>query len=285
MALVVHVGAHKTGTSLIQKYFRDRAPDFSNSKVALVPRGDCNQLIGWGSALIDSPLLLRDRLEDELSAEPNSIVVSHENTLGRPFMTGHSGLYPHATAHLEALAEVLRGMDVRIVFYVREIPDFVESYYLQTIHEGAWHSFDEWYEGIDGASLSWNPVVNSLDRVFGAKSSIVVDFGEIKYGQDEFLSRFMIRSGIPLPPKVRYKPRRNASISEVGLEIALRVNPFLENREHRSAMRKFLQEYFSNATGPRARPMPNEVRESLINQTHSEYSALRARSEATLPMQ
>ena len=52
--IVVHVGAHKTGTSLIQKYMRDKPEQLTPFGVRAVSRSDTNTLIGWGQALIDT---------------------------------------------------------------------------------------------------------------------------------------------------------------------------------------------------------------------------------------
>jgi hypothetical protein len=278
MPVILHIGAHKTGTSLVQKYFRDRAGDFVNSRVTAVSRSDTNRLIGWGEVLLEKPGRIRRRIEAEQRSEPDAIVISHENTLGRPFVDGRSAVYPDAAELSKALAAAVDGIDARAVFYVRPMADFVESYYLQTVHEGAWHSFEEWFETVDLEQLTWTPVIEAIEDAFGASNTVIGDFTEVKEGQEEFLRRFMVRTQVPLPPKVHYKPRRNASVSQVGLEIARSINPHLQTREQRSATRKFLQEHFSNATGERARPMPPDVRAEIERRTADEYAALAARS-------
>ncbi len=282
MSVVLHLGAHKTGTSLIQKYFRDRAGDFVGHRVTAVSRSDTNRLIGWGDMVRDKPMRLRHRLEAELRREPDVVLVSHENSLGRPFDPETPGVYPHAAELAEALASATDGLDVSVVFYFRPMADFVESYYLQTIHEGAWHGFDEWYATVDPESLSWRPVVAALDRAFGAERTILGDFSEISDGQNEFLTRFIQRADIPLPPAVRYQPRRNASISELGLDIARTVNPLLTSKAQRRATRQFLQENFSNVDGDRARPMSAADREHLTQMFASEAEDLTHRSRAGL---
>ena len=47
----LHVGAHKTGTSLIQKFFRDEVAPAATLPIAVVGRADTNRLIGWGQQL------------------------------------------------------------------------------------------------------------------------------------------------------------------------------------------------------------------------------------------
>lgn len=284
MSTVLHVGAHKTGTSLVQKYFRDRIDDFDPGAVTAIPRSDTNRLIGWGEVPQQHPLRLRRRIEAELRKGPEVVLVSHENALGRPKVDGKVGLYPECAATANALAAATEGLNVTVVFYVRPVADFVESYYLQTIHEGAWHSFDEWFVDIDASQLSWSPVIDALDSAFGADRTIIGDFNEVKAGQNEFLASFMRRAGIRSPSTVRYKPRRNSSISSKGLEIARNINPYAVSKEQRVATRKFLQEHFSNVGGERARPMPAEVRSDLDSQFSAEYQLLAERSRSSIKL-
>jgi hypothetical protein len=277
MRAVIHVGAHKTGTSLVQKYVRDN-PELNGAlRLAVIGRGDANRLVGWGGHLQERPELLRNRLEKEAARRPVAIFLSHENTLGRPFLPDRPGLYPDAPRSAEALAKICDGFDTQVVFYVRPVPDFLESYYLQTVHEGAWHSFPEWYGSLTGTH-TWTPVVEALEAPFGPEQVILGDFAEISAGQNEFLRRFMTRAGLPQPPVIDYAPVRNASISARGLEIALDINRHLRSSKERQATRKFLQQYFSNRKDARARPMPDELRRSLTEQTTAEYQALAARA-------
>ncbi len=277
MRTVLHVGAHKTATSLIQKYFRDEVAPAANLPIAVVGRSDTNQLIGWGQHLEQRPDRLRERLEGELHTK-QYVLVSHENTLGRPFDPEVSGLYPHADRLSKALLDISDPFDPLVVFYIRPLADFVESFYLQTVHQGSTSSFEEWFATIDHTGLSWTSVVEALEKSFGSDRVVVGDFREISEGQDSYLSSFFRLTGLPTPGKVRYRPVRNASVSVAGLELALRMNAFLETKEQRRAARTFLQTHFSNLSGERARPMPPDVRDMLTRQDAAGYEALAQRS-------
>lgn len=281
MRAVIHVGAHKTGTSLVQKYFRDNPALNGALGLAIIGRGDANRLVGWGKQMHERPELLRGRLEQEAAKRPSLIFLSHENTLGRPFLPDRPGLYPDAARSAAALAKICDGFDTYVVFYVRPVPEFLESYYLQTIHEGAWHSFPEWYGSLAGTH-TWTPAVTALEQAFGSDRVILGDFHEIAAGQNDFLRWFMTRAGLPQPPEIDYPPVRNASISARGLEIAIGINRHLRSAKERQATRKFLQQYFSNRDDERARPMPEDVRRAVTDQTAAEYQALAARAAASL---
>jgi len=278
MKIVYHVGAHKTGSSLVQTYLRRSAHRRVASGAAVIPRHHTNELIGWGNTVLRQPDRLRRRIEAEARREPTVLVISHERTLGRPFEQNTSGLYPRASDVVEALARVSDGFETKIVMYVRPIADFVESYYLQTIHEGASHTFDAWLAGIDTESLAWGPVVDQLDEAFGPQAVAVGDFREIESGQNFFLRNFLERAEIVPWTTVRYRYRSNPSISSAGLELALKRNSALNTVEERRAWRTYLQTHFSNLDGPRARPMPPDITDRLTSMTAVEYELLARRA-------
>ena len=282
MRVVIHVGAHKTGTSLVQRYFSDQPRKTRARGIGLITRDDAsNRLVGWGDKVHDHPEDLRGRLEQEMARRPSVVFMSLENTLGRPFLTDRPGLYPDASRGAEGLAKACDGLDTQVVFYVRPIVDFLESYYLQTVQQGAWHSFQDWYETLTGPHF-WTPAVSALDQAFGADRVIMGDFAEIALGQNQFLRQFMTRAGLPQPPTVDYAAVRNRSISARGLEIALSINPHLRSASERRETRLFLQKHFSNQLEDRARPMPEDLRRSVQEQTAAEYEALAARAAAAL---
>ena len=282
MRVVIHVGAHKTGTSLVQRYFSDQPQKTRARGIGLITREDAsNRLVGWGDKVSDRPEDLRSRLQEEMAKQPSVVFMSLENTLGRPFLPDRPGLYPDAARGAEGLAKACDGLDTHVVYYVRPIVEFLESYYLQTVQQGAWHSFQDWYATLDGPHF-WTPAVNALDDAFGADRVRMGDFAEIALGQNQFLQQFMTRAGLPQPPTVDYEPVRNRSLSARGLEIALSINPHLSSASERRETRLFLQKHFSNQLEDRARPIPEDLRQSVQDQTAAEYEALAARAAAAL---
>ena len=278
MRVVIHVGAHKTGTSLVQRYFNEDPQRTQALGIGFINRYDSSQLIGWGNK---PPEGLRSRLEEETAKRPSVVLTSQENALGRPFLPGRPGLYPDAPQGAENLAKGCDGFDTHVVFYVRPIADFLESFYLQTIHQGESHSFQDWYDSLSGPH-QWTPAVEALEHAFGADRVIIGDFTEITAGQNQFLRQFMTRSGIPQPPTVDYERIENPSISGRGLQIALGINPHLNTARERRVTRLFLQKHFSNQVEDRARPMPEELRRSVTDQMAAEYERLAARAAAGL---
>lgn len=250
--IVVHVGAHKTGTSLIQKYMRDKPEQLTPFGVRAVSRSDTNTLIGWGQALIDTPALLADRLELEIrEPEARYVIASHENTLGRPHLPSGDHLYPEAATRIAALAGILRRHDARVIMYLRPQASFLESYYLQLVQQGQSFTFDQWLDRVDFTRVSWRPVVEMLREALGPGRVVIGDFEEIRSGQESFLAQFFSRVDSAITVSPHYKAKRNLSISDKGLRIALAANPHLRAASEKKQMRDFLQKHFSNEKYPR----------------------------------
>jgi hypothetical protein len=273
--IILHVGAHKTGTSLVQKFLRDQPAQVAPLGIRSIGRGDSDQLIGWGGIVVDSPGRLRERLEAEV-AGPGArfVVVSHENTLGKPIQRGGGHLYPEAPRKIVGLAAAVEGFEVRVVYYLRSQAAFLESYYLHLIQIGEFFGFEEWLDRVDLEAVSWAPVVEGLVEAFGEDRVAVGDFEEIRLGQEEFLRRFFLRVDPGLEVSPQYGAKRNFSIGEKGMHLALAINPHLRTPEERRATRKFLQRYFSNADHPRPRLFTDEQKAWLENRYHTENQHL-----------
>lgn len=278
--VVVHVGAHKTGTSLVQKYLTANATALRRRRVYFVSRTAMSGYVGWGEKLLDDPAPLADRVRRVLrSPWCKVLVASHENTLGRPFVTGGRQLYPRSHEVIGALADLLRGYPAKVIVSIRPQADFLESYYLQTIHEGGHERFATWLDRIDLDAISWAPLVHDLVDTFGQDRVEVVDFRLIGMGQEAYLGHFFSRidrrysslgSG--------YTTVKNPSISEKGLQMALAANPELRSTGERRLMRKFLQEHFSNTRYPRPVLLDQEQREWLEQRYGAEYETLVSRT-------
>jgi hypothetical protein len=273
--IVYHVGAHKTGTSLVQSYLAQNRRELRKQGVTYLTRG---VLEGWVRGLdgeSDEPEALSRRLDEAFLRRPKGVVVaSYENTIGPPFAAKTPGLYPRAEERVAALREVLADYSAKVLLSIRPQSSFLESYYLQTVQQGDYLTWAEWFEKLDLEQLSWRPLVDTLVSAFGRNAVEVIDFATIREGALAYLRGFLDR----VDPGVRLDdaeaPRDNASLSDKGLRIALAANPHLTSREERVALRKFLQEYFPNSRYPRPVLMSEGDRAKLDARYGAEYAQL-----------
>lgn len=282
--VVYHLGAHKTGSSLLQKFMRDNRDVLRRHHIYYLSRSEMNDYVGWGKKLLMRPTLLEHRIADAF-ADPRyrTLITSHENTLGPPFKPGAPHLYPRGPELVEQLARVLGRWTSRAILYIRPQDEFVESYYLQRVHQGHRQTFAEWLEEVDLDALSWRPVADALMEHFGPDRVDIVDFGLIREGQDAFIADFFRRVEPDNEIDPRYGAVRNASVSEKGLRIALAANKHLRSDWERKALRKFLQKHFSNQAYPRPVLFTDDEKQHLRATYAREYEELTGRSLVATP--
>lgn len=251
-----HIGAHKTGTSLVQRHLERCPESYRDHGVDFIVRDEMSRLVSWGEALVDRPELLESRLS-RFAADSNlhALFGSYENLIGRPFVTGQPGLYPSARTNLAAIAEITgrigAGVTTKVFLSIRRQSEFLESCYLQAVHQGSAQTFVEWLGTIDLDRLAWRPVVMAMVDLFGREHVEIVDFELVRAGQGGYVGRFMRVIDPAFDDRFEPPTRYNQSVSEKGLRMALAANPFIEGSAERRRLRKFLQWRFSNVDYPR----------------------------------
>jgi hypothetical protein len=273
--VALHVGAHKTGTSLLQAYLESDRHVLAKSGIGVIGRDELGGFVAWGRRLIDEPEALRDHLTRMLEDPKREVVFgSNENMLGRPFDLGGGQLYPAAPKVIAALVEILAPFRPKVLLSLRPQADFLESYYLQSIHQGGHDTFETWYGRLDQDALSWVPIVEELKAAFGADGLEIIDFRVIHGGPGIFLNHILTRIDPAYDFEINFSETRNPSVSEKGLRLALAANPLLQDRNERRAMRIFLRKYFSNVDYPRPNLLSEQQRAELDARYGAEYEAL-----------
>ncbi|HEX3610538.1 MAG TPA: hypothetical protein VHU88_02515 [Sporichthyaceae bacterium] len=252
--VALHIGAHKTATSVVQHWLNQNQELHRPAGLQYLRRDELSRMIGWGERLVADPAPLAARLA-RFHADPRfrTLIGSYENVLGRPFPGGGDGrLYPNAERNIQALDRALGRSRCRILLSIRPQPDFVESYYLQSVHQGGWKTFSAWVKSVDLDQLSWQPAVDALHATFGRDRVEVLDFRQIKQGDRAWMEHFLHRVDPTLAvPIGEGRGNHNRSVSGRGLDIALAVNQHLQTQDERHALRRFLQKHFSNVDSPR----------------------------------
>lgn len=274
---VCHIGAHVTGARQVQRYLRENVDHLERLGLHCVPRPLMGKLVGWGPKLVADP----ERLARELrrawrTPGIDGVLASHEYTIGRPFAGGGGGLYAGALPTLEALAEVSEPAHCTVVLSVRPQADFLESYYLQTINEGAWHTFDEWLGGLDLDDISWLPLHEQLIATFGVDAVRVLDFAKVGSDPVAHVREFFRLIDVDLPTDLRVSPAPDPRPSEKGLRMALAANPYVRATDERMGLRTFLQKNFSDRDYPPPTLLTVEQRAELNDRYGDEYRRLAA---------
>lgn len=278
--IYLHIGLHKTGTTLIQKMLGENLEALSVRGITcLRTRGDypASKLVRgfWGGKPALEEALRRgaDRaFRKELEDLPGDrLVVSEEDIQGKA--TGPNGsLYPMASRAAECMAKVCASHETTVIIYLREQASFFESFYVQRVKQGGSLSFAEYLEDLDLDRLSWRPLVQAWRREFGRV--VVRRYEDIfSEGRDAYLRRFMRSVAPGFAPVLPADSRANAGYSEEGLRIARHANRFLD-ADQRKRLRKFLERQFSNTEGNRPGLFSEAQKADLREKYHEENEAL-----------
>jgi hypothetical protein len=279
-----HVGAHKTGTTVLQQYLQANPRLLRRRRIRYASRSQLAAFVGWGERLVAEPQQLTDLLaEFERSAWCRTFVGSHENICGHPFVPGTPGLYPAAQPMVDALRRVLEPHRHKIVLSVRPQHELIESYYLQSVNLGGHLPFERWLRRIDFSALSWRPLVDALVDAFGREHVEVVDFGLIRTGQENYIKHVLTRMDPRIDIDVTWPHQMNPSLSDRGLQMALAANPLLSSAPDRMKLRSFLQRYYSNGTYTRPVLLGEQLTTELRDRYAGEYADLVAAAQPVSP--
>ncbi len=243
--LFLHVGAQKTGSSMIQGLLRVAQPQLKRVSILFDHVGS-----GLGVRLkAASPLAAdeRDHWQRVFTANlgkvpERTVVLSSENFFG-----SYERGYPNTRAIAEDLRVIFSAFDVRIIAYTRRQDTFIESCYHQLVKEGAGFSFSEYKDQCGIHSYKWHELLDRYTAVFGAGSVTAFPY-EIVRDREKFVTSFFCLLGIDFSIPFKAIAPVNPAYSKKGLRIALLCNSFLDEKE-RARLHEFLAREFPKPRG------------------------------------
>ncbi len=240
--VIVHVGAHKTGSTTLQFLLRHATDELARRSVF-----HDRASYALGGVLRDAaPLPAGElaRARDELAARldacgARTAVLSSESFFGDPFDGYARG------AHVAAdLAGLLEGRDVTVVALVRRQDTFLSSIWQQHVKEGGTRPWDAFRAALPPDVFDWDARLAAFDAAFGRERVRVLAYETAFDAGERVLGRVL---GPEVDIAVASVPRRNPSLSAEGLRLLAAANELLSDAG-RGKLRRFLQEEF--ARGP-----------------------------------
>jgi len=221
--LVVHLGAHRAGSSTIQGILVRRQAALADVGVVAWTRRD----LAGHPARRQILALPRSIARGLVAAVPIArapgrlVIVSEENLLGR--MPGHrgAGFYDGYARALRALGALGRVFDLGLRWIVRRQDRFLESVWSFRVGRGATEDFPSFAKRI-GGSLHWLPIARALA---GTRAEVRIALFEDLFARrtEGDIGRFL-----DLPPSPRRDGRRlakgNAGLRGVAAQVMLRLN-------------------------------------------------------------
>lgn len=267
---ILHLGAHKTATTLLQNWLFQNISILKTSKIGVTLARDLD-----GSAFeklcyeISKPRPITTSITDAEKALrqiwtaincPKTHLISKENLLGEA-----GRLYINAEQVLLNIKRVLPHQDLRLVFYIRRIDHFIESHILQQYAHGMSVSAGQVIDSI--GDRTWLSVIEAMEEIFPGR--VKVEFYErIRHGVPQFIRRFCQACCIDdalvdqssMPPV----SGQNRSLSVEGLRQLQGVWPDLGRSERVEAF-DLIRSQHHTGTGHRPSILTDTQRRHILN--------------------
>ncbi len=289
MEVICHVGAHKTGTTLVQSALRDHRNELMAAGYALIhPRhaivtrtrmtaaGHCLAVHGSAPGFIGRYRQLM-QVAERLPAD--HVLISHEALLGNalplPGDRHSSSLYAQAEPMMQLLRDASER-PMRLVVYIRAQAGFLASVLGQW---GLWKNVD--HEGLlrltQAEQLSWRPAVEAAVRVFGRDRVVVKSFQVAELGPHGHVDEFLWDAlGYRRPPGSEpWEGRQsNRSPSALGVELARLMQRYDVDPDQKRAINRFVKETFPSAEGEKYDPIDDDTKARLADLYDADNAAL-----------
>lgn len=233
--LIIHMGAHKTASTLIQQSLWQQSDQLRAQGVDF--QGKESYAMG-GELMNDSPLL-PERLE-ELSkmlaaSECDTVLWSCEGFVGN--------FYEHYANQEQVLADlaiITKDVTVEWVLYVRRQDDFIQSLYQQMVKEGRAPNFNDYQQSIANHPFDWNLICERIAKYFPDSTHHVFPY-EIIYGDSgATINALCDVMNVQLEVKADIV---NPSLSPLGMQLA-KLAPYMPSGKLRYIYRRLLQAGF-----------------------------------------
>jgi len=183
--LVLHLGAHKTATSFVQKTMQKNKKLLTEAGI-LVPalegfRRDVSACFGLGKSEIaakDITSVLQPQYSDIDLAHVKTVVLSDENLIGYPELVLTHGLfYPELVQRCGLLHSWLNRGPNKIVFSIRPYVSYFPSVYARWLgSENHVFSRDDITNKVNNLARGWPDVVGELLKMFPQCELVVTEY-------------------------------------------------------------------------------------------------------------
>ncbi|MDB6455123.1 hypothetical protein [Falsirhodobacter sp. 20TX0035] len=216
--ILLHVGPHKTGTTALQRFWQENRDHLARNGVLYPGQDDAHHalahdLLGWKVRKFDRDKLLAACAEIEC----DTVILSSEDF---SFLN---------TDQLRRLRNLLEGHEVRVVYFLRRIPDALYSFWQETIKQGRSATFAEVADGFPANQTSgqafFDPVtqLRGITEVFGHNVLDVFSYDVIRGSRTDILGAFSQRYLTGELPHAGLK-KKNAAPSLAKIELARQIN-------------------------------------------------------------
>lgn len=232
----IHIGAHKTGTTLLQSVFARHSAGMARGGVIYLPPRALRRAFSvntprWrqeGDAAIPA---MQAALKSLLPGNQggHALLISDESLLGHlrtDLGNSPDRLYQHCGEMPVLLKRVMGKQGLVVLLFIRRLDEFLPSAYLQRVRLGETATFEQYLSGLDLVRLSWLPTVNELAATLTGEGDrlIVYDYAALRDAPGALLSDLFGRLGLAAPPASVLRKRVNASLTSNSYRAVMALN-------------------------------------------------------------
>ena len=283
--MYLHLGAHRTATTLIQRTVRANREWLTSKHVRAYVLGDelCWRIRSYVNCLNGkgNEKSLRSYLEDQLGGSHEKVIISDENIMGQATGVPPRHLYGDNAAQIRTLADLFGDRQVKVLFYLRDTSDFIGSCYSKYLGQmlscgKRAQSFSDYLgETLTYSRFSWRPVLRDLTEAFGRENVLLGRYEWIREGVREYVSGFLKAMDIEVDAEEFHIPagRLNPSPSRLTIQIAANLQSLGFSSVSRAAMR-CLRAMDSWLRLPGVRPVPANLALCLRRQYEEDLKCI-----------
>jgi hypothetical protein len=201
--IFIHLGAHKTATTFVQRNLAANADVFEKQGWKLIwfqvdyrkARQFFVKLRG-NKKLKPRQEKLLDTAFQQIQNDPGDIILTYEGFLGSSSMQ-QGKLYASRAVAINILKEKFSGRDIKIGFCIRNFSDYIESTYNYRVSVGQTKaSFARYIKSVSVRKLSWFRIIENLSDAFGAENLVLWTYEDFKKDSATAFSKIVQAAGI-----------------------------------------------------------------------------------------
>ena len=203
MKIFIHLGVHKTATTLLQKSLQLNRNVLLKNGVGIIVR-DSNKIIKnqlrlfvkKKSSISEAQSRIKKFLDTAKNKGVNKIIISDENLLDAPpsvyfKRNGELRFYPKAKTNIEKLKSLFDGLDITWLIYSREQHSLIPSLYKDGLKYFRYScTLFEFYDNINFEKFRFDRLIASLNEVVKNDRILVKNYESIINNVERFILDF-----------------------------------------------------------------------------------------------
>ncbi|WP_299367903.1 hypothetical protein [Winogradskyella sp.] len=241
-SIFVHIGTHKTGTSIIQKILIENPNALKKEGVKYINLHNFKRaavivkLEAENVSLVEE---LKSFINSYIDESYNKYIICCEYLSGNPKL-----LYQNVLTVAKLLHQSLTEFEEKKIFVaLRKQEQFIQSIYTQYVHQAEDVPIETFLDKTKLEHIKWSGFVEKYRSVFGTQNVTCVPYDKKVLEKKNILNRFGEFSNVSFLKQVSLETL-NHGYSKEAMAIAKECNPEL-SKEEQKILRQILQTHLS----------------------------------------